>query len=601
MINWLKQTVRRGGSSTRNRQRLQVEELEQRLTPTDAGPCLSTSVALGYVGSTPIIRTEAIDFPTDVDMHRITVTAGQQIAFDIDTPTNGAPGLGSQLRLFDANGNELAANNDRAAPGETWGFDSYIEYTFDTSGMYYVGVSNWLNYAYDPFTGAPAYEIGSTWATGEYTLVIQDLSPQPPEPPQPSGPDLKGEWCLATDEAKWGQTIAVEKAEVINAGSQNAGSFLIQWYLSCDPQGSSDDILLQRTNGSTGYFHGSIAGNSQGATFSVALKLPSVKPAAWPDTHFYIVMRTDASNVVAESDENNNFGQVGETYDYDPIRITQPPARTITETIQGSAPLAYPELRSQIQVTLKRVDQGTGPIKNMRTWVIVHGRNSNPYTPNMDRLIRAVKTARPYDQVLTLNWSQGAADNASPIWDYGLQGSRWIAPVANWTAGILNDLGIQAYRVGLIGHSWGAHVSGEIARHLDELQGTMVDGLVALDPAVLTDYYTGDTPDFSLHAQMSWAFNSSAYGSNAFAMTAAQSFNVWVGDPLTMAAHGRVIDLFASMILQKPDSNRPYAHWFKLGRLINGDWGPWGCRAGFEADLTGMLKDGHWVLRKVVF
>lgn len=589
MTNW------RGSCSTRNRRWLQLEELESRLTPTDAGPCLNTSVALGFVGATPIVRTEAIDFATDVDMHRLTVTAGQQIAFDIDTPTNGSPGLGSYLRLFDANSNELDANNDRAAPGETLGFDSYIEYTFDTSGYYYVGVSNWLNHSYDPFTGAPASEIGSTWATGEYTLIVQDLSPQP------SGPDLKGEWCQATDEARWGQAIAVEKAQVFNAGSQNSGSFLIQWYLSRDPQGSSDDILLYRTNGSTTYTHGGIAGNSYGTAFAVALKLPAVKPASWPDTHFYIVMRTDASNLVAETNESNNFGQVGETYDYDPIRITQPPARTITETVQGSAPVGYPELRSQIFVTLKRVDQGIGPIKNMRTWVIVHGRNSNPYTPNMDRLIRAVKTARPYDQVLTLNWSQGAADNASPIWDYGLQGSRWIAPVANWTAGILNDLGIQAYRVGLIGHSWGAHVCGEIARHLDELQGTMVDGLVALDPAVLTNYYTGAEPNFSLHAQMSWAFNSSAYGSNASAMTAAQSFDVWVGDPLTMAAHGRVIDLFASMILQKPDSSRPYAHWFKLSRLMNGDWGPWGCRAGFEADLTGMLKDGHWVLKKVVF
>lgn len=434
-------------------------------------------------------------------------------------------------------------------------------------------------------------QVGETWDYDPIAITA------------PPTPDLKGEWCLATDQAKWGQTITVEKAEVFNAGAGAAGAFAVRWYLSSDSLGSPDDVLLYRTSGSSDYFHGSLAGNSVGPALAVTLKLPSAKPAGWTDTHFYIVMKTDAYNQVPESDENNNFGQVGATWDYDPIRITQPPARSITETIQGSAPASYPQLLSQIKVKLQRVDQGSGPINpNLRTWLIVHGRKSNPNKVNMYRLRQAVQKARPKEQVLVLNWSQGAWDNAGK---YGLQGSRWIAPVASWTAGILDDLGLQASNLLLIGHSWGAHVCGEIAHNLDLLQETKVKGLVALDPAVLdpgpANYYTGAAPDFARHAEMSWAFNSSAFGSNAFAKTASQSFNVWVGNPANPDAHKNVVDLFASMVLKKGTPAKPLTQWFNLMNLLDGNWGPWGDRAGFEATVTAVFKNGHWQVKAVVY
>ncbi len=139
---------------------------------------MTEATALGALNGT-ISEIGNISFSTDVDMLSFTVTAGQTVSFDIDTPTNGPPGLGSYLRVFDAQGNELAANNDRVAPGDPLppsddpdGFDSYIPFTFTRGGTYYVGVSNWQHRSYNPATGADALGADPKWLTGVYTLVI---------------------------------------------------------------------------------------------------------------------------------------------------------------------------------------------------------------------------------------------------------------------------------------------------------------------------------------------------------------------------------------------------------------------------------------------
>ncbi len=80
-----------------------------------------------------------ISVDTDVDMYRITVAKGQTVDIDIDTPFNGPGGLGSYLRLFNSSGQQLASNNDGAAPGETRvGFDSFLRYRFTNAGTYFV-------------------------------------------------------------------------------------------------------------------------------------------------------------------------------------------------------------------------------------------------------------------------------------------------------------------------------------------------------------------------------------------------------------------------------------------------------------------------------
>jgi hypothetical protein len=99
-------------------------------------------------------------------MVKFTVNAGQRVGIDLDRAAGST--LNSFLRLFDAQGNQLHANDDAAAPGESTASDSYLEFVFALGGTYYVGVSGSVNSSYDP-TGGGADAVGST---GAYTLRI---------------------------------------------------------------------------------------------------------------------------------------------------------------------------------------------------------------------------------------------------------------------------------------------------------------------------------------------------------------------------------------------------------------------------------------------
>lgn len=142
---------------------------------TDPNDAISEATSLGAVTTNPFTVNASISPDTDVNLVSFSVAAGQVVDIDIDTALNGAGGLGSYLRLFDAQGNQLASNNDGAAPGENAiGFDAYLRYTFVSTGTYYVGVSNSNNIAYDPVTGNGDTSGGAN-ATGSYQLLIQAL------------------------------------------------------------------------------------------------------------------------------------------------------------------------------------------------------------------------------------------------------------------------------------------------------------------------------------------------------------------------------------------------------------------------------------------
>ena len=135
------------------------------------------------------IAESYVDLPEDVDFFSFNLEAGQTVSLDIDSEealvvnADGNSTIGTfsnaptvfpefaetlqafdtELRLFDADGNELAANNDGAAPGEVFSRDPFIEYTATASGTYYVGVSQLGNRNYDPFT----FRDGSGWTFPE--------------------------------------------------------------------------------------------------------------------------------------------------------------------------------------------------------------------------------------------------------------------------------------------------------------------------------------------------------------------------------------------------------------------------------------------------
>ena len=99
-----------------------------------------------------------------VDLIEFQLDAGDRATIDIDAREFGSP-LDSILRLFDSAGNQVAVSDDSPAPGENLSLDSYINYTASSSQTYYVGVSSYSNFSYNPFIESSG---GST--SGSYTI-----------------------------------------------------------------------------------------------------------------------------------------------------------------------------------------------------------------------------------------------------------------------------------------------------------------------------------------------------------------------------------------------------------------------------------------------
>ncbi len=99
----------------------------------------------------------------DVDLYRLDLPRGGLITAEIFAKRLPAPStLDSYIRLFDANGVELAAND------QTFGQDSFIDFFVFTGGTYYIGVSGFGNDDYDPFVAGS----GSSQSTGVYNLRL---------------------------------------------------------------------------------------------------------------------------------------------------------------------------------------------------------------------------------------------------------------------------------------------------------------------------------------------------------------------------------------------------------------------------------------------
>ena len=122
-------------------------------------------------GQRSTIISDSISSESDVDIYQFQLDQGHTISLDIDAAELNT-GLDSVLRLFDADGNQLNTNDDAAAPDENPSTDSLIEFTASNTGNYYVGVSSFANFSYDPINGSTniTNDIGSS--TGNYDLVI---------------------------------------------------------------------------------------------------------------------------------------------------------------------------------------------------------------------------------------------------------------------------------------------------------------------------------------------------------------------------------------------------------------------------------------------
>jgi pimeloyl-ACP methyl ester carboxylesterase len=279
-------------------------------------------------------------------------------------------------------------------------------------------------------------------------------------------------------------------------------------------------------------------------------------------------------------------------------------------------------------VGLERVgDDGKGspkPIESGRnTWVVIHGFRGQPSAGEFPALAKALDAAD--DQVLTLDWSSIANDKyGGDSWDFALDlraAANWIPTVADWASKKLKDLGfddksVSQNKLNLVGFSLGAYVAAEIA----SLMPGGVNKIVALDPAStggLGSYSNkARSIKFSDNSQFSWGFYGSGAGDPGRTATADESWSVGLGSNNPPANHGRVVNLFASMVDQARTNSNPVSTYFginKMGLNIHtplqlnqydetGSRVSWGLGGPFEGRLEARQDNNQrWVPKKLEY
>jgi CubicO group peptidase (beta-lactamase class C family) len=131
---------------------------------------LATAISTGLTSSNPKVTFDGqieqhttgrganaiqIDITEDVDMYKVELKAGSQLIIDVDATEIGSKLQFAQIRVFDADGKELAktgGNSFQAAPDEIFSVfnDPYLEFSAEKAGTYYVGISQIGNDYYDP-------------------------------------------------------------------------------------------------------------------------------------------------------------------------------------------------------------------------------------------------------------------------------------------------------------------------------------------------------------------------------------------------------------------------------------------------------------------
>jgi Ca2+-binding RTX toxin-like protein len=120
---------------------------------------------LGSPGDS-VVLSDQIESSSDVDLIRFQLDQGDVVTLNIEARENGS-NLDSVLRVFDSAGIEQAVSDDNTGPFEDFSFDSYLAYTANGTNDYYVGVSGYANFSYDPNIEGS----GSDFSTGEYDLA----------------------------------------------------------------------------------------------------------------------------------------------------------------------------------------------------------------------------------------------------------------------------------------------------------------------------------------------------------------------------------------------------------------------------------------------
>ena len=162
--------------------------------PDLVGDHLASATPVALVVNHPIERSarigDGIHGGADVDLYRVQLAAGQTLHADVDAyyddAGNRISDLDSYLRIFDDNGDDVTEGSTddsydsysyrygyAQSPNDYgWGYaDDYVAFTAPSTGVYYVGVSNQSNTAYDPMV-AGSGDVGGWASTGDYVLQL---------------------------------------------------------------------------------------------------------------------------------------------------------------------------------------------------------------------------------------------------------------------------------------------------------------------------------------------------------------------------------------------------------------------------------------------
>jgi len=129
----------------------------------------------GYVG-------DGSEGSSDIDLYRVTLTAGQTLKLDIDAvyldDGTSWSSLNSHVRLFDEYGYEVASNGNGIDPQTGVGStDSVLTYRASSGGgTYYIGISGAGNEWYSLGSSSGS---GSGGSTGQYELAVEVVTPPP--------------------------------------------------------------------------------------------------------------------------------------------------------------------------------------------------------------------------------------------------------------------------------------------------------------------------------------------------------------------------------------------------------------------------------------
>ena len=150
-----------------------VESIDLADEPNDTlATATGTGILAGMEGSftTSNVLGDNPDFASgeDVDLYAAGVDVGDRIIVDIDAASLGT-GLDPILRLFDSSGMEIAVNDDSGD------LDSFLSLAIPATDTYFVGVSGFSNFGYDPTVAGS----GSGGSSGDYNLTIATQSDEP--------------------------------------------------------------------------------------------------------------------------------------------------------------------------------------------------------------------------------------------------------------------------------------------------------------------------------------------------------------------------------------------------------------------------------------